>query len=403
MMTDKSARIVYLALAAGAAVLFIGGGARFAISLALKPINAEFATGRSLIGGAVLAFQIVSAIALLFAGRLADRFDLRVVLGGGIVVAAAGLTGLAVVETPNQLVLFYGVVFACGTGIASLIPVGVLVTRAFPNHVGTANAVVLTGMGLGQLVIMATFSVLLADIGWRTIFLILGLMHIVLLPLIAFGINAATARAPDRSAQANPFDGATPAGGPALGVIFRSGHFWLLLAVYAICGLQDFYVSTHIVAFAQDQGAPAVFAGNLLALMGLMMLLGVLAAGWVSDRTGPVVPTLACFVLRIGLFAAVLIDASIATVAAFALLFGLTFLVTAPLCIVFARNAFGTRHLGLITGLITMVHHIAGGFGAWLGAAWFDATGNYDAVFVAMLVTSIAGTVLTLMLRPPRP
>ena len=75
-------------------------------------------------------------------------------------------------------------------------------------------------------------------------------------------------------------------------------------------------------------------------------------------------------------------------------------MMTAPLCVVFARNAFGMRNLGLITGLITMVHHIAGGFGAWLGAAWFDLAGDYDAMLIVMLVTSIAGAVLTLLIRP---
>lgn len=401
-MNNSSARIVYLAVVVGAVVLFIGGGARFAISLALNPINAEFATGRSLVGTAVLAFQVVSAIALLFAGRLADSFDLRLVLGGGAALAAAGLTGLALVETAAQLVLFYGVIFACGTGIASLIPVGVLVTRAFPKNVGTANAVVLTGMGLGQLVIMATFAVLLADIGWRSVFLLLGLMHVALLPLIAFGISAATAAPPDRSTKNVAATQSPSTQGAALGVILRSGHFWLLLAIYALCGLHDFYVSTHIVVFAQDRGASSVFAGNLLALMGLMMLIGVLAAGWLSDRTGPVVPTLICFVMRIALFAAVLVDDSIATTTVFALLFGITFLITAPLCVVFVRNAFGTRNLGLVTGLLTMVHHIAGGFGAWIGAVWFDAYGDYDAVFVAMVITSIVAAALTVMLRSTR-
>ena len=34
----------------------------------------------------------------------------------------------------------------------------------------------------------------------------------------------------------------------------RTRQFWLLLAVYAICGLDDFFVTTHVAAFAQDRG-----------------------------------------------------------------------------------------------------------------------------------------------------
>jgi predicted MFS family arabinose efflux permease len=86
-------------------------------------------------------------------------------------------------------------------------------------------------------------------------------------------------------------------------------------------------------------------------------------------------------------------------VATFALLFGATFLVTAPLTAVFVRETFGTRHLGTITGTITMVHHVAGGLGALVGALIFDAGGAYDAALWLMLATSVVGCVLTLMLR----
>jgi nitrate/nitrite transporter NarK len=76
-------------------------------------------------------------------------------------------------------------------------------------------------------------------------------------------------------------------------------------------------------------------------------------------------------------------------------LYGSTFWVTAPLTVVFAREQFGTRQLGVITGLITMVHHFAGGIGAYTGAAIFDAWSDYQGAFQLMLVLSIAATVLT--------
>jgi predicted MFS family arabinose efflux permease len=79
--------------------------------------------------------------------------------------------------------------------------------------------------------------------------------------------------------------------------------------------------------------------------------------------------------------------------------FGVTFLVTAPLTVVFVAESFGTRNLGGLTGLITMVHHICGGLGAYIGAAVFDATGTYNAAFVFMLVISALAVVLTLMLQ----
>ena len=90
------------------------------------------------------------------------------------------------------------------------------------------------------------------------------------------------------------------------------------------------------------------------------------------------------------------------SIAIFALVFGASFLVTAPLTVLFVRESFGTRHLGALTGLVTMVHQIFGGIGAYAGALVFDYRGSYDAAFIALLFASSIGFVLALMLRAPK-
>lgn len=389
-----------LVLLTGALILFIGGGARFAIGLTLKPMQADLSGGRSQIGSAVALFQIVSALAMFAAGRLADRVDLARVLAGGLLVGGVGLGAIFLVDASWQVLVLYGLIFAIGNGVASLIPVGVLVTRRFPDQTGLANAIVLTGMGVGQLVMMASLAAVLDDIGWRQVYLWLGLVHLLAVPLVLFAIAGP---APDtvKKPAGNVAAGVSPQA-PATGLSVREAartrRFWLLLVIYSLCGLEDFFVSTHIVAFAQDRGAGTMAAGSLLALMGLMALAGVLISGALSDRVGPVRATFAAFAIRIVIFAAVLVDQSPWTVAAFALLFGATFLVTAPLTVIFVRDAFGSRNLGALTGMITMVHHIFGGLGAIGGAAAFDAQGSYDTALAWMLVTSVAGALLSLAL-----
>src|SRR6185295_16432173 len=113
--------------------------------------------------------------------------------------------------------------------------------------------------------------------------------------------------------------------------------------MYALCGLDDFFVATHVVAFAQDRGLGALLAGNLLALMGLTALIGVLAAGALSDRAGPALASAIAFGARVAVFGLVAIDQSPLSIAIFALVFGATFLVTAPLTVLFVRESFGIR------------------------------------------------------------
>lgn len=382
-----------LVLAAGFLALFVGGGARFAIGLTLKPIVADLGWTRSDIGLAVAVNLVVAAVAMFAAGYLVDRAGPRLVLVGGLFVSGIGIGAMAAMNAPWHAVALFGVVFALGNGAASMIPVGVMVTRAYPHRPGFANAAAMAGMSAGQLVMIAALAALMLSMGWRPIYALLGVAHIVLIPLLLLVLP----QMPPQAARA-----ARPQQGIGVKEALRGRRLWLLLAVYAICGFDDFFVTTHVVAFAQDRGAGFLLAGNLLALMGLTGLVGVIAGGMLSDRAGPMVPTAISFAARVAVFGLIAVDQSTVSVAIFALVFGATFLVTAPLTVVFVAQSFGSRHLGALTGLITMVHQICGGLGAYIGAALFDATGSYDSAFAIVLVISAIALVLSLMLRGPR-
>lgn len=375
-------------------MLFVAGGGRFAVGLTLKPIVDELHWDRSDLGLAVALFQVVSAVAMFVFGRMADRSSPRVVLSTGLFVSGIAIGLMSLMTAPWHALVLFGVIYALGNGAASLTTVGVMVTRAFPGRTGIANAAVMSGMSVGQLVMMAALAAVLTVMSWQSVYVWLGLGHLVLLPLLLAAIPK-TSPAQDKAERPNE--------GQGIAAAARTRQFWLLLAVYAICGLDDFFVATHVVAFAQDRGVDAFLAGNLLALMGLTGLLGVVAAGMLSDRSGPVWPTALAFAARIAVFALILVDQSALSVAIFALVFGVSFLMTAPLTVVFVSESFGSRHLGALTGVITMVHHIFGGLGAYLGAALFDRAKSYDSSFAIMLVASIVALVLTLLLKRPRP
>jgi predicted MFS family arabinose efflux permease len=381
---------VALVIVVGFLVLFVGGGARFAVGLIFKPMVDDLGWTRGELGLAVGLYLVVSAFATFIAGRLADRLDARLLLGAGTVLGGIGIGLMSLVSAPWHAMVLYGLVFAIGNGAASLTTVGVVVTRAAPQRAGFANAAVISGTSFGQLVMIAALAGVLVEIGWRSVFVWLALAHVALLPFLLPRLPGSAPHGPVRARS-----------GLNLGAAARTRRFWVLVLMYAICGLDDFFVATHIVAFAQDRGVSTLLAGHLLALMGLTALLGVLAAGAVGDRTGPVLPTALAFGARVAIFGLIAVDQSPLSIAIFALVFGATMMVTAPLTILFVRDAFGTRNLGALAGLITMVHQIFGGIGAYGGALVFDYTGSYDFAFVALLIASALGLALAFMLRAP--
>ncbi|GIS87764.1 MAG: hypothetical protein CM1200mP18_04740 [Gammaproteobacteria bacterium] len=67
----------------------------------------------------------------------------------------------------------------------------------------------------------------------------------------------------------------------------------------------------------------------------------------------------------------------------------LTFWITAPLTVVFVQKYFGRANLGVLTGIVIMIHQAAGGAGAYSGGAVYDAYGGYPNIFVGWLFSQL--------------
>ena len=379
-------------LATGFVLLLYNGGSRFTMGLMLKPMADDLNWTRAALSLTVTLFMVISAVVLPVIGRLVDRYRIRTVLLASVLLSSASIALMSVIQTPAQAVVLYGILFALATAGTSIAPIGVMISRWFPKHLGLANSIAISGMGAGQLVIILVLTAQLESIGWRGAFVVLAALGLLLIvPLAFLSIPepapgaAETPNAPlgNTKSELNPSD------------LLRDSKLWYLLVIYAICGFQDFFVATHVVAFARDQGMGTVVAGNLFALMGLVGLAGVLMTGFVSDRFGPILPTLICFAIRIVLFGLITVTTSVVAIISFALVYGFTFWITAPLTLVFVRKYFGTAHLGMLTGIVAMVHHGAGGLGAYAGGIVYDVSGSYQIIFQIMLIVSFAALLTT--------
>ena len=396
----------WVILAAGFFILFFGGGSRFALGLVLKPMTEDLGWSRSTLSLAVTLFMFTSALALPLAGRLVDRYSLRWVLALGATAVAAGVGLMGLVTQPWHVFLVYGVLFAVGHAATGNPIVGVMITRWFERRRGIANSVAVSGNATGQLVIIGTLAAFLTDIGWRSAYGLLGLANLAIaIPLIVIATRSQAAASSEFPGLDRGADEAVRMGEGRVAAdrlppsVLASGQFWLLLVLYAVCGFQDFFMATHVVAFALDSGLGTVLAGNILALMGLMGLVGVLSAGLLCDALGAQRPLLMCFAMRIGIFALIIAVQNTPVILVFSLLYGFTFLMTAPLTVIFSREIFGSLRLGTVSGAISMVHQLFGGLGALVGALMFDYWGSYDEVFLLMLGLSVGATALSPLLQ----
>lgn len=398
-------------LSSGFIILFFNAGTMFTLGLVLKPMSEDLGWSRSTLTLAWTIFMVVSALTMPVYGRLVDRYSPRLVMAGAVAVSAVGIGLMGSVSEVWQALAVYGGLYALGAAGTSVATVGIVVSRWFVRRRGIANSAAITGQALGQLIIITALAALISTVSWRAAFWTLGAANaFVVLPIILALVRS---RRPDESPVSEPgpetsraissVDRVAGTGRPAsIYALLRSRKLLLLVVIYAICGFQDFFMAIHVVAFAEDSGMDSLLAGYLLAMMGVFGLIGVLAAGWLSDAYGPARPTIVCFIVRIFIFAFILYVQSTPGILVFALLYGSTFLITAPLLMVFAGRYFGSARLAIVAGFLAMVHQMAGGVGAFIGAWIFETWNGYDGAFVLLLAMSVLGTVTTLALRDSR-
>ena len=75
---------------------------------------------------------------------------------------------------------------------------------------------------------------------------------------------------------------------------------------------------------------------------------------------------------------------------------GLLWLSTVPLTSGLVALMFGTRHVGLLFGMVFLSHQVGAFIGAWLGAVVYEGTGTYDLMWWLCIALSLAAAVVHL-------
>jgi MFS family permease len=413
--TPRPSRIFYGwdVLAASFLILFLSSGARFTIGIAFKPLLAEFGWSRSDVSLAALLNMTFFSLSVIVTGKWYDRFGPKWVIVVSTLLVSSGYMLIALTQTLWHFLLLYGVIAAMGLGGTTVPIFAALMSKWFEKRRGLTISLALSGNCLGQFALVPVFTTLITECGWRASHFWIGCMMLVLnlsltflvirgdpedLGVIPYGRQEANAspsapgEAADRAAEKDL----------GLGEAMRKPSFWLFTLFMFVCGSGDFLVTTHMIPMVTDFGIPAVTASNMLAWFGLLGLAGILAAGPASDLIGDKIPIALTFLLRVFAFILVIAYQNMVSFYVFALVFGFTFLVTAPLTPTLVGRLYGFSHVGVLSGFITTIHHLGGGIAAWGGGVLFDLTGSYRIVLIISAAMAAMAVVSVMLIRPRR-
>src|SRR3954453_2942743 len=377
--------------------LIVGGGASnvFAFGVFLKPITAELGVGRAMFSSALTMHAALAALSCPAIGWLVDRWAARRVMIPGLLIYAGATACYALIQASPFAITFliFGLTGIVG-GVGTPIPYATVITQWFDRQRGLALGVGIAGVGLGVALVPQLAAALIAEFGWRTAYLGLGIAVLV----IAFVPVAVFLREPPETARAANGLPTVPLPGMEAGSAFRSGLFWALAGAFFLDVIAINGTLTHIVALLTDRGIALQAATAALSGVGIALILGRILSGWCLDRMwGPYV-AVTFFVLPMIGIALLASGAAGFTAYVGAIALGIGIGAEVDLMAFFTGRYFGARNYAKIYGTIFGTFSLGVGIGPTLSGASFDLFHSYTPIFLVYEVMLAVSCVIFLRL-----
>jgi len=390
-------RIFYgwLVVAAAFAVTFVGFGSAYTFSAFVGPLQKDFVASRaavsfvfSLAGFLYFGFGIVS-------GPLADRWGSRRLAVIGMLLTGIGLASASAARSLTEIYAAYGLGVGLGVG-CSYVPAVGAVQRWFAKRRGFASGLAVSGIGVGTLIMPPLASLLIAALGWREAYLVLG-------GLAAFvGVGMALLIENDPSDRGLGPDGdPLPSGGErrrlagaTLGEAMRSRRFINLYIACLICSFGVFVPFVHLAPYAVDHGIRQSIAVLLLGAIGVGSTAGRFLLGGLADRMGRRAALVMMFIGMALALAVWAVSTEVWSLAAFAFAYGVFYGGWVAVLPAVVMDYFGGRNVsGTIGVLYTSV-----AFGTLIGPSAaglaFDVTQSYTVPILASVCANIIAAVI---------
>ena len=381
-------------------VLLVTAGVRATPGVLMISLEGEFGWSRTVISAAVAINIALFGLIGPFAASVMDRWGLRRVVLGAVVLLALSVALTTRMQNQWQFTLLWGVLVGTGTGVTSMVLAAIVASRWFDARRGLVLGILSAANATGQLVFLPLLASLIATRGWRAAaLLVAGAAGVVCLIVFFFMRD----RPEDlgllpygrTNASGDGLPGRAMAPIEALRHAVHSRAFWILAGTFFVCGAStNGLIGTHLIAACHDYGIAEIRSAQLLAMMGIFDIIGTTGSGWLTDRYSARHLLFGYYTLR-GislLFLPFTLQEGGGGLAWFAVFYGLDWIATVPPTVRLTNETFGRENTGVIYGWIGASHQLGASMAAFGAGAIRTTLGDYQLAFwIAGLLCVLAG------------
>lgn len=397
----------------GFMLLLIYGGSAYSFSIFVTPLEDTFEWSRAAISMAISIYWIGHGICAPFIGRLLQALGSKRVMCISTLLCGVFYVALSL----TQSLWFYYAAFAMLSTVTvgiGYIPVSDIVSRWFVRRRGTAIGIAMIGISAGGLIMPPLVSEIVLRFGWRSAFVVLGILAwVVCLPIVLFFMKDSPQDAgllpygeeeviPETGSDKKPYLNVLKEDWPFKAAIQTKAFIFSSLAFF-FAPLAQAGLLMHQVPILLDIGISPTTAATALGLTASIGALGKLAFGRLSEIIQFKYAPMICFGLQ-ALSILLLLNAdSPVMLWGYVVLFGFSMggvIVLIPLTV---GHFFGLTAFGVIMGMLSFIQAMGSSCGALISGIIYDTFGSYRPALITYAGLYLIAVMLIFLAGKTRP
>lgn len=385
-MENTVSRKKYIGLIIAAFLLYaLSGGFRANYGIIINPISDFSGCSYADVSFVFGIAQLVYGLAQPFWGALALRKSNATVLMLGLICFAVGLVGTAFSHTLPLMLIFFGIIFASGTGAVCFgIIMGAITPAIGTKRAAAASGIVNASAGLGGAALSPTMQMMDEGIGIFRTLLIFAVIAVLMILVVLWvrsnggeGSTESIETRNDRNIRST------------LSEAFKNADYRKLMIGFATCGFHMTIIQTHLVTQIVHYGISEITASVIYTAYGVAVMAGAIASGLLCSKfhlknvLGSFYGTRAIIVAAFLL----LMPKTLPFIVLFALVLGFTGDATVTPTSEIISRRFGAETMGLLFGITFVCHQIGGFISSWLGGILIQGFGNYHLIWYIDIIT----------------
>lgn len=350
------------------------------IGLFFEPVSASFHISRAGVSLMVTFQNIACAITLLFAGKIMEKINIRLLLTTCFTIIGLGFISLSFAQSVVQFYIVWTII-GIMQPFALTLSIPVLLGNWFQKYLGTVMGIALGLSAIGGTLFNPIVSATITNLGWRSGWILEGLITLIaILPFTIFVVRyKPTGTTKPVGYEENSADSDETASWQGLSFkqALHTPMFYLItfamIALQWVAGLVQ-HVSPYIVSINLPLNVGATVVSGIM----LGAAAGKVSIGWFLDHFNNQMVIILYSIFGIAGWLSLMVFRAPGMLIGSGFVLGLgqgIMLVSLPY---FIRKQFGPKNYNSILSIISMFGNFATAIAVSVDGKIFDITGSYN-------------------------